>query len=169
MNKQQFRNELEETLNSLYDLFASIPDDAVNTAPFTGSWTPSQLAHHVVLTNSGFLRILNGPVQHTDRPANAGVESLRTVLLDRAAKRQAPEMVQPAAIDYDKVRLLASFQKTRAALLEAVDTLDPNLLCTSYKVPVLGHPTCWEALHFVLYHTQRHLHQLQEMMEAAKQ
>lgn len=169
MNKQQLRNELDGALSSLYDLFAAIPDETVNTAPFAGSWTPGQLAHHVVLTNSGFLRILNGPVQDTDRPVDAGVESLRTVLLDRDSKREAPEVAQPPAIDYDKARLLATFQKTQAALLEAVDTLDPEPTCTTFKVPVLGHPTRWEAFHFVLYHTQRHLMQLQEMMEAVKQ
>lgn len=167
MNKQQLRNELEEALSSLNALFALLPEEAVNTAPYAGSWTPGQLAHHVVLTNSGFLRILNGPVQATDRPVDAGVESLRSVLLNRAAKREAPETVQPPAITYDKTRLLASFQQTQSALLEAVDTLDLEPTCTSYKVPVLGHPTRWEALHFVLYHTQRHTEQLREMTSNA--
>lgn len=166
MNKDQLRSELNATLSSLYRLFATVPEEQVNTIPFPGSWSPGQLVRHLILSNSGFLQVINGPVQNTTRPYDEKMEGIRSSFLDFSTKFKSPDFVVPPAMDYHKDRLLDSYQKIKEGLLAAVDTLDLTQTGTAFELPVLGYLTRWEALHFVLYHNQRHRHQLKNMMEA---
>jgi hypothetical protein len=166
MNKTQLRNELDASLSELYDLFSAVSEEQVNTMPFPGSWTPGQLARHLILSNSGFLQDITGPVQDTTRPYDERVDVIRTAFLNFTTQMRSPDIVRPPAMDYNKDRLLASFQKIKEGILTAVDTLDLTQTGTSFAAPKLGYLTRWEALHFVLYHTQRHIRQLKNMMEA---
>lgn len=166
MNKEQLRNNLDTTLSELYDVYASIPVEAVNTQPFAGSWTPGQLVRHLVIANGGCLEEINGPVQETNRPIDAGVESIRNVFIDFSTKLKAPEFTLPPAITYEKVEGLAALDEIRRGLLAGVDTLDLSKTCLLFELPVLGYLTRCEILHFVLYHTQRHVRQLKEIRAA---
>lgn len=157
---------MDAALSGLYDLFSAIPAGAVNTVPFPGSWTPAQLARHLVMANGGCLEEINGPVQETTRPIDAGVEPIKTTFLDFSQKLQAPSFVVPPAIDYDKGELLASLKDIQSGLLASLDNQDLTQTCLLFELPVLGYLTRWEILHFVLYHTRRHLRQLQGMKEA---
>ncbi|HEY1114521.1 MAG TPA: DinB family protein [Chitinophagaceae bacterium] len=166
MNKEQLRNDLDTTLSELYDVYASIPVEAVNTSPFPGSWTSGQLVRHLVMANGGCLEEINGPVQETTRPINTGVESIRNVFLDFSTKMTAPEFVVPPAIAYEKEEGLASLDEIRQGLLAGLDTLDLSKTCLLFELPVLGFLTRWEILHFVVYHTRRHIQQLKKMKES---
>lgn len=168
MNKQQLHCELDAALSALYDLFASLPAGAVNTTPFAGSWTPAQLVRHLVMANGGCLEELNGPVQDTTRPADAGVDQIRDTFLDFSVKFQSPEFVLPPAIDYDREELLTSLREIQSGLLAALDTQDLSQTCLLFELPVIGYLTRWEILHFVLYHTQRHRAQLEQMSGVLK-
>lgn len=168
MNKEQLRNDLDNTLSELYDVYDSIPEEAINTQPFAGSWTPGQLVRHLVIANGGCLEEINGPVQETTRPIDAGVESIREVFLDFSTKLEAPEFTLPPAITYKKEEGLASLDEIRKGLLVGLDSLDLSKTCLLFELPVLGYLTRYEILHFVLYHTQRHVRQLKEISKALK-
>lgn len=163
MNKDQLRNNLDTTLTEFHDLFSAIPPETVNTTPFPGSWTPAQLVRHVVMANGGCLEELNGPVQHTTRPYDTGVDQIWDTLLDFSSKFEAPEFVVPPAIDYNKEELLASLKDIQSGLLAALDHQDLTQTCLLFELPVIGYLTRWEILHFVLCHTRRHVHQLRKM------
>lgn len=164
MDTQQLHSDLNATLSEFYDFFSAIPAETINTIPFPGSWTPAQLVRHLLMANGGCLEELSGPVQHTTRPYDTGVDQIRNAFLDFSVKFQAPEFVVPPAIDYDKEELLASWKNTQSGLLDAVDQQDLTQTCLLFELPGLGYLTRWEVLHFLLYHTQRHLRQLQGMV-----
>ena len=162
MTQDQLAADLQAVLTEFAEALAAIPDEALNTVPFDGSWTPGQVARHINLSNSGFLQVLNGPTKPTERPYDAAIEKLRAILLDFDARRQAPEFIVPPAIPYQKDRLLASIDKIQEAL-PPVFGLDLTATCTAFELPGVGHATRLEALHFMLYHTQRHLRQLRHI------
>src|SRR5688500_11280643 len=97
MNPSQLAADLQTALTDFQDTLRSIPNEALNIAPYLGSWTPGQVGRHLALSNSGFLEIINGPTRSTDRPYNAGVENLKATLLNFSTKMQAPEFVVPPA------------------------------------------------------------------------
>ena len=162
MTHDQLAADLQTVLTELAETLPAIPDEALNAVPFDGSWTAGQVVRHINLSNSGFLQVLNGPTKPTERPHDAAIEKLRAILLNFDARRQAPEFIVPPAIPYHKDRLLASIQKLKEAL-PPVFTLDLTATCTAFELPGVGHATRLEALHFMLYHTQRHLRQLRHI------
>ena len=163
MNKTDLANDLQTVFTDFGQVLSAIPDGRLNIVPRSGSWTPGQLARHVILSASGFLQVLNGPSRPTDRPYDAGVEKLRATFLDFSTKMKSPDFVVPKAMDYDKARLLDSLETIKSGLPPVFDTLDLTETCTAFELPRTDYLTRWEALHFVLYHTQRHLHQLRKM------
>jgi hypothetical protein len=163
MDKQTLREELDATFACLHSLFTAVPENAINTVPFPGSWTPGQLLRHLEMANGGCLETLRGPVQDTARPFDTAVENIRNSFLDFSTKFESPDFVVPPAIHYDKEDLLGSVRSIRSGLLTALDTHDLTQTCLLFEFPAIGYLTRWEVLHFVLYHTQRHTEQLRKM------
>lgn len=66
---------------------------------------------------------------------------------------------------YEKAYLLGALQDIKAGLDHAVTTLDLTKTCLAFELPVFGYLTRLEAIYFVIYHTQRHLHQLKNIYQ----
>lgn len=169
MTKTSLATDLQTVFSEFQQVLSAIPDTQLNVVPHAGAWTPGQLARHVILSASGFLQVINGPTRPTDRPYDAGVEKLRTTFLDFSTNMKSPDFVVPPAMDYDKGRLLDSLEKIKSGLEPVFNTLDLTLTCTAFELPRAGYLTRWEALHFILYHTQRHLHQLRQKAQEVKE
>lgn len=165
MKTQDIAAELDETMTELLQLMSSLDEEHINVVPFQGSWTAGQLAQHLIRANGGFVRALNGPVQETGRAPDELVEQIRTDFLNFDTKVEASGFVIPPAIRYDKSTLLRELTDINSGLHEAVETLDLTQTCTAFKLPVYGYLTRLEALSFVVYHTQRHIHQLKRIVQ----
>ena len=158
--QQQLITELEATGAKLIEELSKIEDELWNAIPFEGSWTPGQLAQHLILSNGGFAELIHGPVKTTERPVDVMVEELKTAFLDFSIKMQSPEFVLPPTRHYNKGEQISTLQKIHKALLEAANNTDLTQTCLAFELPSIGYITRLEALYFVLYHTQRHTQQL---------
>ena len=161
--EQQLQKEVSNALADLVQIFSSIDEKEINIVPFEGSWTAGQLAQHIIMSNSGFDELMNGPVKDTERKSDEFIEGIRTAFLDFSHKMQSPDFVLPPKIDYKKHELLQSLNNIRDRLDRTLEGLDLTKTCTGFKIPVLGYLTRLEAAHFVLYHTKRHTHQLKNI------
>jgi len=63
MNKEKIAKEMEETMTDLSALLSSFSQEEINRPPFEGSWTAGQVARHLILSNSGFLEVLQGRIK----------------------------------------------------------------------------------------------------------
>ena len=163
--EQHLIKEIDDSLNALVEVLSSIDQQKINAVPFEGSWTAGQLAQHMIMSNSGFDELINGPVKDTARKPEELIEGIRTSFLDFTHKMQSPDFVRPPKIDYNKHELIASLHEIRTRLRETLKGLDLTKTCTGFEISVLGYLTRLEAAHFVLYHTQRHTHQLKNIAE----
>lgn len=75
-------NEANETLLALENERSKFDATLLNKVPFNGSWTAGQVAEHVVLSNAGFLKVINGPFMETDKPADLLVETIKKDFLN---------------------------------------------------------------------------------------
>lgn len=157
------QKDVDEALNELIQGLSSIDSQKINVVPFEGSWTAGQLAQHMIMANSGFVDTMNGPVEETKRRPDEFVENIRSIFLDFTTKLTSPDFIRPPKIAYEKNELLASLTNIRNRLFQTMETSDLTKTCVSFKVPVLGYLTRFESAHFVLYHTQRHIHQLKKI------
>lgn len=154
--------EFEAATNSYIDLVATLSQDEINTVPFTGSWTAAQVTEHLCKSDTAMIQALNGPVQPTNRPPDAGVDKLRSIFLDFTTRLPAPEFIIPAAETHDKDSLIAAFKTGREQLGKAIQTLDLTATC---HMPIFGKPTRLELIAFVIFHTQRHTNQVKHISE----
>lgn len=153
----------DNALTALIDQLASFDQEQLNLEPFKGSWTAGQVGEHMIMSNSGFVEMINGEVTDTEREPDQFVAQIREIFSNYNTKLEAPQFVRPALTSYNKEYLLHSLNYIKTDLKRAIITLDLNLTCTSFAVPVMGYITRLEAVNFVIYHTQRHVHQLKNI------
>jgi hypothetical protein len=162
METAKIFDELETTISEFSQLLSSFDEDSLNQVPFEGSWTAGQVAKHVIMSGSGFVQLINGPVKDTDRAPDAGVETIKSTFLNFDIKLKSPEFIVPPETIYKKQELLNALTDIRSGVKNSRG-LDLEKTCTARELPALGLLTRFEALNFMLYHTQRHLHQLKNV------
>ncbi len=67
MRTQELQSDINKTFTELKEVISSFNEDQINLIPFEGSWTPGQVAEHIILSVSGFERAINGPVAEAEK------------------------------------------------------------------------------------------------------
>jgi hypothetical protein len=154
--------EFEAATNAIIEKVAALSQSAINTVPYSGSWTAAQVIEHLCKSDQAMIQALNGPVQPTSRPPDKMVDNLRAIFLDFSTKLPAPEFIIPSNETFDKENLIATFKSGRGELGKAIQTLDLTATC---HMPIFGKPTRMELIAFVIFHTMRHTNQVKNITE----
>ena len=165
INAEELFASLDETWEELLQMISSTNDVAINAVPFKDSWTVAQLAAHVTKSNKAIARGLNMEGKPPERNPDEGVPHLKKMFLDFNTKFQSPEFIVPEKKNYDKDEVIIVLKNSIDKLK---DTRSKVILSEIINLPVFGEVTKLELLHFVLYHTQRHNHQLKGIIKALK-
>lgn len=160
MEKDEIIADIEQTIGWLTKV---IDPDTYNQIPFEGSWTPGQVVEHIVIVGTGFDHLLNGPTEATTRQVDELVVRIKTMFLDMDQKAIAGASVTPVLGDYDMQQHLSKLDTIKASIINSVNTLDLNITCLGFNIPTFGHLTRLEAVYFFLFHTKRHVFQLQNI------
>lgn len=156
-------NEAEQTLTTLEQLFTDFSAQQINQVPFAGSWTAGQLAEHLIMSNAGFVEVINGPTTETSKPADILVDRIKSDFLNFNIKMNSPEFIYPENKAYNQQVQLEKLQQIRTAVSDLIAKLDLTKTCTAFELPVYGFLTRLEAVYFIIYHTQRHTRQLKNI------
>lgn len=162
ITSNQLLQEFESATNAYVRIVSSLSEEELNTIPYEGSWTVAQITEHIFKSDNAVIKALYGPVQTTSRPADEGVENLRTTFLNFTTKLKSPEFIIPTDAKHDKDQLITAFKGVRDLIGKAIKTLDLTVTCS---MPVFGQPTRLELISFVIFHTQRHTNQVQRIFE----
>ena len=161
---------LDEISSELLQLISSADSTTINTVPADGygikdSWTAAQLASHVTKSNKAIKQALTMEGKTAERNPGERVPELKNMFLDFTTKFQSPEFIRPTQDTYQKDTLIAELKKS----IEHVKELRSKInLSEILSLPAFGEITKLELLHFVLYHTQRHIHQLKNIFQKLK-
>jgi len=120
------------------------------------------------LSVSGFEKTINGSVAETERAPDALKDKIKASFLDFTIKMKSPDFIIPADKNYKKDELLKILENFRLKINLAIETLDLTKTCLAFELPVLGFLTRLEAIYFILFHTQRHIHQLKNICQKLK-
>ena len=165
INKTDLLDQIDEAVSQLIDLMSALEENEINTIPYQGSWTAGQLFQHITKSTEAVAKAMQEEGKHVDRDPAENIANLKKTFLDFSTKLESPDFIVPEEGTYEKLasiqKLGSSFQKLRAC----VD--DADLSVVVHKSPI-GDATKLEMLHFVLYHTQRHLHQMKKIHEAIR-
>jgi len=164
MNTIEVLAAINETLEDFIQIFAEFDEDEVNEIPYEDSWTPGQVVQHNILSLSWFIDLLTGPEMETTRQPDEHVANIKAVFLNFDIKLQSPDFIIPPAIDYNKQEQLDELEALKNKLNEIIPNVDMSKTCTAFNLPTLGYLTCTEIVHFILYHTTRHVYQLKKIL-----
>ncbi len=165
LNTKELFESLDETWDELLNLISSTDASIINTVPFKDSWTTAQLATHVTKSNNAIAQGLDMEGKPAERNPEQGAPHLKALFLNFDTKFQSPEFIVPEKGNYDKEAVIAALKHSINKLKVARNKVD---LIEIINLPVFGEVTKLELLHFVLYHTQRHIHQLKGILRALK-
>ncbi len=164
-NKKLFES-LDDTSGQLLTLMSSLNETDINQIPFEDSWTAAQLASHITKSNKGIAQALEMEGTVCDRDPAEGAAKLKKMFLDFSVKYKSPEFILPTKNTYQKDLVT---DELKASIERLISMRNAVNLSEIIEVPLFGATTKLELLYFVLYHTQRHLHQLQNIVQALEQ
>ncbi|QNK63134.1 DinB family protein [Pedobacter sp. PAMC26386] len=157
--------DTDQTFTNLLQIVSAFDDKQLNEIPFKGSWTAGQVLQHLILANSGFIEVMQGPVKETERKPDQQVALIRKDFLNFDSKMESPDFILPLPISYSKQRQIGTLENIKSGLLHLVDTAELDKTCLAFELPGYGFLTRFEAVYFVNYHTQRHSHQLKNIYQ----
>jgi hypothetical protein len=154
-------NDLQDASVDLFQLIASCNQEQINTVPFENSWTPAQVAEHITRSNKAIAQALGMAGKATKRNPIEGAQKLKAMFLDFTVKLQSPEFILPTQDYYQKETLMEELKKSTQNLNELASKVN---LSEEINLHPFGEITKIELLHFVLYHTKRHIHQVKNIL-----
>lgn len=152
--------DTDRTFTTLIQAVSSFDEQQLNETPFAGSWTAGQVAQHLILANTGFIEVMQGPVKDADREPDQQVGQIRADFLNFETKMKSPDFILPLPIDYSKQRQLGTLENIKSSLMNLIETMELDKICLTFELPGYGFLTRFEAIYFVNYHSQRHTYQL---------
>jgi len=159
--KAQLINEIDLTGSTLLRLLSSFSTQQLNTVPFEGSWTAAQVAEHIC--KAGDCSLLYDEATPTDRIPDEKVAAIKSLFLNFGIKMTSPEMIRPGNDYLPKEVVLDNIHQVWEKLTTAAHTLNLQEECHGFEVPGFGPFTRLEWIQFINIHTQRHIHQLQNI------
>lgn len=155
--------KINYTISEYIDIVELLGNDKINQIPYEKSWTAAQLCNHVIKSALGFARAIKSAGTPTDMNSEEKIAELKAIFLDTSNKFESPEQIAPESGPFER-------QKVIDDLTQCVKDLDFNSQNTNLSEEINGGPlgmiTKYESLHFVLYHSQRHLGQLKRIYDA---
>ncbi len=143
--------------------FIPLTNDQVNQSPFAQSWTAAQLIRHITKSMAGMGELLSKSMPAAQRDPYQKILPLKQVFLDITHRMQSPDFIVPEEKLYDKQIVLSDLHNCLYSLNHALDKIEATGLITGLP---FGDVTKLELLHFILYHTQRHLIQMKRITDA---
>lgn len=164
--KDELLAAMDTAVAELVSLMAPLNEGQVNTVPFAGGWNAGQLFRHVTKSTNGMVRALLAEARPAMREPAENVGQLRRSFLDFSTKMKSPAFIVPEDEYYEKEQSVAELDTALQQLRASAERADLQELVKGLP---LGDVTKLEILHFVVYHTQRHVQQMRKIQRALLQ
>ena len=158
------KDNLQKALTTAFDefiaLFSSFDENDINRKPFPESWTPAQVATHIILGTDGVPDTTTKPL---DREVDSYLAIIRPWWEDLNQKFKSPEFILPDDQPKSKKEVLSKLQHAKENDLKIIAQKDLSQICLDFELPGIGYLTRYEWLWFTQMHLKRHSFQLRNM------
>ena len=163
---ENLKEEVRKTGAAIVESLNRFSEEGLNEVPYEGSWTAGQVGEHLI-KSGGVADVVFGQAGETQRAPDEKLPVLR-MFLDFSIKMKTPDFIVPSDGYHDKREIVEQLRKVWDRFGEAVETLDMNETCLDFEMPMVGRLTRLEWISFQVYHTKRHLWQLQKIYDVVK-
>ena len=164
-NETELFTAIDEARNQLVGLLSTLDENMINTIPYKDSWTAGQLFRHITKSTNGMAKAMRAMSKPAERDPAEKIPELKRTFLDFSIKLKSPDFIIPEEGPYKKTTTIEALNKSFEQFKESTKNANLNDLVEGLP---LGAITKLEILHFVVYHTQRHLHQMKKIYDALK-
>ncbi|AGA77689.1 DinB family protein [Echinicola vietnamensis] len=152
----------EEISSQLISHLKALSENQLNAIPFEGSWTAAQVGDHL-FKSYAVVHTLKGNTTACDRKVDQKVWDIKNVFLDFTIKMASPEAILPETSPISKAQLIGQLTE-RIEQLKALKDEDLQQVCLDFIIPEYGEFTRLEWMWFTVFHTRRHVYQLEKIM-----
>lgn len=142
-------------------LMQPLSQQQINAIPFENSWTAAQLATHVTKSNNAIVQAMDMEGKVPGRKPAERVEELKKIFLDFSLSLKSPAFIVPPPGAYEKEKVLMALELSNQQLAAKRRVVN---LSEVIEFSAFGKITRLELFYFVLFHTQRHIHQLKKIV-----
>ncbi|WP_103665297.1 DinB family protein [Gracilimonas amylolytica] len=160
--KEQLNNNTEALLSKI----GQIADEQFHAKPDDETWSPAQVLEHLYRSEFGIPKLFMGEAEpDPDRDSEAIIEKMRKQFLESDKKYKASGVILPGEEKKSKEELTSNFRSLREKIAVLADQFDSKEVCKAYEHPVYGYLTREEWLNFNIIHTQRHMAQIDRILQ----
>lgn len=164
-HKEELLISLEKAFSNFFLLLNEFDRQQLNTVPFENSWSAAQVADHVTKSNRSIAKALLLKGSIINRNPFGRLQELKNIFLDFSSKLKSPDFILPAEGKYEKETVTNKLLESIRKIKEAINNVE---LLEMINHQAFGDITKFEILHFVVYHTQRHTYQLENICRGIK-
>lgn len=161
--KQELAVKLTAAYNEFIDALNNIPEGQINNSPFEGSWTPGEVASHIIKATKA---IPDKNAVDSERNYDEKIHHIDAVFANPDTKMKSPGYVYPDSGPFNKKDLIDQLATIRDKYQQRISERDITHLCIGFELPPVGTMTRYEWFWFNLTHVKRHLYQLKNMAVA---
>ncbi|MFV7235864.1 DinB family protein [Flavobacterium sp. ZB4R12] len=163
--KDELFTAINQTLSEMVGLTSLLDENKINSIPYKDSWTAGQLIRHVTKSTNEMAKAMSMESKPAKRDPGEKILHLKKVFLDFSNKIKSPDFIVPEDGPYKKQTSIDEINKSFEQFKDSTNNANLNDILEGLP---LGEITKLEALHFVLYHTQRHLQQMKKICDTLK-
>lgn len=160
LEKDLLRKSLTAAFDEFIDAFTSFDVNIINRKPFPTSWTPAQVALHIIMATDG---VPDSSTKASDREVDQCLPAIRPWWEDLNQKFNSPEPLKPDDKPRTKGEVVNELNRVKALDLLIIDEKDLTEICLDLELPSIGYLTRYEWLWFMQMHLKRHSYQLKNM------
>lgn len=153
---------MEQTTANLIDSLQQVRDSDFNLKPSAKKWSIAQVIDHICLSNQSIIKALLLDGMEVDRDPAERIGELKEVFLDFTKTFESPSFIVPKKDIYNRQELMTVLLHSLQQIHRLMYKTELNVLINH---PAFGDISKLEILHFVLFHTQRHLRQIKMIHE----
>jgi len=161
---QNVISEYRKTVDDLLEAIEQFSQEKINEVPFEGSWTAAQVADHIYKSQEVFPKLLNGKTEETKRDTEKKKHQIKSIFLDFSNKMKSPDFIIPTDEPQKKEELIRRMENKAKEITLAMNDHDLSKTFIDFELPGFGKFTGLEWGWFITYHTQRHTHQLKNIL-----
>lgn len=163
---------LEASHARLMDLSKNLTSEQWTYKPAPDRWSVAETAEHILVAEQSLMDVVTGPLLETrvdqaSPPKAIPVDTIAKFMRDRSQKFQAPENVKPTSRWSTQADFQKAFDAKRKATIAFVAKSDADLKGHAFQNPAFGMIDGHRWLAFIVYHAERHMLQIDEVMAEA--
>lgn len=150
--------------NELLKLLARFDYATFNKVPIGGGWSTGAIAEHLLLTDIRIGKVLIGKTETIERDSQDRISSIVERFRDNPDKIQASSFLYPSDVAKDPISLSEKILQERRKIVNIALQFNPNLTYPDAPHHDLGVLSGIEWINFLIFHTKRHMLQMEKML-----